>query len=220
MPIAQNLRRLRKEAKLSQEALAKKAGVSQQLISQIERGENSTTKEIADLSRALGVAVDAIDENFKNVVEATGSVIGVKGLIGAGGVIETSSEQIADGDSLYQIEVPFSVPEDAIAFEVRGVSMWPRYDDGDVIVCHRQTVDPDPLIGWEAAVGTPEGDRYLKRLLKGSKKGHYRLESHNAPPMDDVKLAWFSDIALVVRANQVRRLSKHSRRKIELALKA
>ena len=175
MPIAQNLRRLRKAAKLSQEALAKKAGGSQQLISQIEREVNSSTKELPDLARALGVAVDAIDESFSNVVEAAGSVIGVKGLIGAGGVIETSSEQIADGDSLYEIEVPFTVPDDAIAFEVRGVSMWPRYDDGDVIVCHRQTVDPDPLIGWEAAVGTPDGDRYLKRLLKGSRRGLYRL---------------------------------------------
>lgn len=64
MTIASNLQRLRKAAKLSQTTLAKLSGVSQQLISQIETGENNSTKELPALAKALGVSVAEIDENY------------------------------------------------------------------------------------------------------------------------------------------------------------
>lgn len=64
MTIASNLQRLRKEAKLSQTKLAKLSGVSQQLISQIETGENNSTKELPALAKALGVSIADIDENY------------------------------------------------------------------------------------------------------------------------------------------------------------
>jgi transcriptional regulator with XRE-family HTH domain len=64
MTIAENLRRLRQEARLSQTALAKKAGVTQQLISQLEGGENDTTRALPNLAEALGVTVDKIDPNY------------------------------------------------------------------------------------------------------------------------------------------------------------
>lgn len=60
--LAENLRRIR--GKMSQVKLAKAAGVSQQLISQIENGENTTTKELPKLAKALGVDVAELDENF------------------------------------------------------------------------------------------------------------------------------------------------------------
>jgi transcriptional regulator with XRE-family HTH domain len=64
MSIGQNLKRLRKLAKLSQDGLALKAGISQQLISQLETGSNDTTKALPRLAQALGVAVGAIDPNY------------------------------------------------------------------------------------------------------------------------------------------------------------
>lgn len=64
MSIATNLKRLRLKAKLSQPALAKKAVVSQQLISQLERGVNDTTKYLPRIAAALGVSVDAIDPTY------------------------------------------------------------------------------------------------------------------------------------------------------------
>jgi transcriptional regulator with XRE-family HTH domain len=62
--MAKNLRKLRKAAGLTQPELARRAGVSQQLISQIERGINRTTKELPQIASALGVQVHAIDESF------------------------------------------------------------------------------------------------------------------------------------------------------------
>lgn len=71
MGIPENLKRLRGKAKLSQTKLAAMAKVSQQLISQLERGENLTTKELPALARALGVAVEEIDPSFTGLSGAS-----------------------------------------------------------------------------------------------------------------------------------------------------
>lgn len=63
--IAENVKRLREDLRMTQPELAKKAGVSQQLISQIEKGENDTTKKLPALARALGVSVTDIDGRYE-----------------------------------------------------------------------------------------------------------------------------------------------------------
>jgi transcriptional regulator with XRE-family HTH domain len=69
MTIAQNLIRLRKAVRLSQVELAERSKVSQQLISQIERGLNTSTKYLPALASALGCRVGDLDESY---VEANG----------------------------------------------------------------------------------------------------------------------------------------------------
>lgn len=64
MTIADNLRRLRTAAGLSQAGLAAKSGVSQQLISQIERGVNLSTKALPALAVAIGCGVADIDPTY------------------------------------------------------------------------------------------------------------------------------------------------------------
>lgn len=64
MGIPESLKRLREAAGLSQPALAKKAGVSQQLISQLENGKNATTKHLPKIARALGVTIREIDPSY------------------------------------------------------------------------------------------------------------------------------------------------------------
>ena len=139
------------------------------------------------------------------------NIIGVKGLVGAGGTIDTGPEQIPSDGNLYEIEVPFPLPLGAFALQVAGESMFPRYDSGDVIVCAAPSENLDQLIGWEAAVQTIDGARYLKRLVKGARKGLYDLESFNAPPMRGLRLRWASPIHGVVRVGQWRRLDSAER---------
>lgn len=64
MSISSNLKRLRQAAKLTQPELAKRAGVTQQLISQLETGQNVTTRALPQLASALGVTVDKIDPSY------------------------------------------------------------------------------------------------------------------------------------------------------------
>ena len=137
-------------------------------------------------------------------------VVPVMGLVGAGGEIETSGEQ-PPPDGLYQIELPIPIPDDAIAFEVRGDSMWPRYDAGDVVVCWKFSEAPEDMIGHEAVVLTDDGRRFLKRLLRGSAQNVYDLESHNAPPMRGIRVRWAAKVNTVVRAAEWRQVMRARR---------
>jgi phage repressor protein C with HTH and peptisase S24 domain len=125
-------------------------------------------------------------------------VVGVKGLISAGGLIETGDEQ-AGGD-LFRITVPFPVPHGTIAFRVAGLSMYPKYEPDDVVLCAESGESPERLLDLYAAVTTAEGHRYLKKILRGSQRGAYHLESHNAPLMPDRRLVWASGIISTVHA--------------------
>lgn len=64
MGIPDNLKRLREREGLSQNGLAKRAQVSQQLISQLERGENLTTRKLPQIARALNANVEEVDPNY------------------------------------------------------------------------------------------------------------------------------------------------------------
>ena len=64
MSIAENVKRIRNKAGLSQPGLAKLAGVSQQLISQIENEKNTSTKALPRIAKALGVPVAEIDPSY------------------------------------------------------------------------------------------------------------------------------------------------------------
>ncbi|WP_191569086.1 helix-turn-helix transcriptional regulator [Paracoccus yeei] len=70
MSIAENVRKFRRAAKLSQAQLAERAGVTQQLVSQIERGENDTTKHLADIARALEISLVDLDPSIRDVTPA------------------------------------------------------------------------------------------------------------------------------------------------------
>lgn len=62
--IGENLRKLRKLKKLSQERVAELAGVSQQLVSQLETGKTEKTTELPALAQALGVGVQELDPSY------------------------------------------------------------------------------------------------------------------------------------------------------------
>lgn len=129
-----------------------------------------------------------------------GTIVGVKGVISAGGLIETADEQPGPDGDLFRITVPFGVPPGTIAFRVAGLSMYPKYEPDDVVLCAEAGESPDRLVDLYAAVTTAEGHRFLKKILRGSQRGAYHLESHNAPLMPDRRLVWASGIISTVHA--------------------
>lgn len=66
MGIPENLKRLRVDKGLSQKALANRAKIAQQLISQLENGKNLTTRKLPQIARALGAKVEEIDPSYAN----------------------------------------------------------------------------------------------------------------------------------------------------------
>jgi transcriptional regulator with XRE-family HTH domain len=62
MGLAENLKKLRKQRKLSQEELAKKAGVTYSTLIKLESGvnQNPTIKTIQQIAAALEVTLDEL----------------------------------------------------------------------------------------------------------------------------------------------------------------
>src|SRR5690606_36573255 len=76
------------------------------------------------------------------------------GYLGAGAEIEPDFEQVPP-DGLDDILVPFPVPDDMIAFKVRGTSMLPVYRPDAIIIVYRDQRKPiESFYGLEAAVRT------------------------------------------------------------------
>jgi phage repressor protein C with HTH and peptisase S24 domain len=144
--------------------------------------------------------------------EGAQNVVKIMGLIGAGGVISPEYEQVPE-EGLSEIEAPFPLPDDAIAFQVEGNSMWPRYDPGDVVICRNREADPLSLVGIEVAVRTTKGLRYLKRILRGKSRELFDLESYNAEPIRGVRIAWVSEVNAVIRAGQWQKLDDRGKQK-------
>lgn len=204
------IRELRDERDMTIEQLAEATGLSVSYVSRLEQGErNLSVKNINLFAHAL----DVEPPDLLKSPDVKRNVVSVMGRIGAGAEILPDEEQVPV-DGLYEIETPFPIPDDAIAFEVHGDSMWPRYDSGDIVVCWRQGVTVEEVIGWEAAVKTSDGRRFLKRILRGSAKGTYDLESHNAQPIRGVRLEWVASVQSVIRTGQWRKLSDRERQRL------
>ncbi|WP_430244981.1 XRE family transcriptional regulator [Neorhizobium sp. DAR64861/K0K2] len=205
------VREIRKDKSLTIEELAEATGLSVSYVGRLENGErNLSVKNMNLFADALGVEPQELLSSSR---AKSSNVVSVMGRIGAGAEIMPEEEQIPP-EGLYEIETPFPIPEDALAFEVHGESMWPRYDDGDIIICWRQGILAEEVLGWEAAVRTATGRRYLKRVLKGADQGTYDLESHNAPPIRGVRLEWVAAIQSVIRSGQWKKLTPAARQRM------
>lgn len=158
--------------------------------------------------RALGARVSArsilfgFDDEDQSVPTTTDTVP-ILGFIGAGALVEPEYEQVPS-DGLGTVTLPFQGPPGLIALEIRGESMLPRYDDGDVVVVWReQRRSVDSFVGEEAAVRLADGRRFLKTVRRGTRLGLYTLDSFNAKPIENVRIVWIGEIFTPVRSGQV-----------------
>ena len=142
---------------------------------------------------------------------AAQNTVRIMGRIGAGAEISPDMEQVPE-EGLDEVELPIPLGVDAIAFEVQGNSMSPRYDPGTLIVCSNTTRDPEAFIGSEVAVRTNTGARYLKKLRTGSKRGVYTLESFNADPIENVRIVWLGEILVIMPPGRKAKLAAIGKR--------
>ena len=116
-------------------------------------------------------------------------VLPILGKVGAGAVVDMPDDPAGSPD-LGDLEVTL---EGDFILELEGDSQWPRYLPGERIIVEGQPRPPERLVNGYAVVQIlGDGRRLLKMLRRGRSPGRYRLESHNAPPEDDVELlaAW------------------------------
>jgi repressor LexA len=188
-------------------------------IKQLIRALERTGKTKTALAKYLGLRNSAITEilggdrmikadEVPRLVEFLElDRVPIMGRIGAGGDIEPDYEQVV-ADELGTVKVPVWMPGDMVAFEVKGDSMMPRYDTGDVIVVWaEQKRATESFFGEEVAVRTRNGKRYLKTIIQGKTRSVATLTSWNAKPIENVKLEWIGEIYVVIRAGQLARIA-------------
>jgi repressor LexA len=201
-------------------------------VKMIERGLQKTGKSKGGLAAAMGVRPGAVSEILAEIRLIKASEIQpitdylernrvpVMGRVGAGAVIEPEHEQVPP-EGLGEVELPFPVSEETIAFEVAGDSMLPKYENGDVIVVYREQRHPvSSFYGEEAAVRLKTGERYLKTIERGKSPTLVNLTSFNAKPISSVKLEWIGEICVTLPRGQIERLRARAAARARKATKA
>lgn len=199
-------------------------------VKMIERGLAKPGKTKGGLAAAMGVRPGAVSEILSEarLIKASElqpiidylelNAVPIMGRVGAGASIGPELEQMPP-EGLGEVELPFPIAEETIAFEVVGNSMLPKYENGDIIVVYREQRHPlTSFYGEEAAVRLKSGERYLKTIERG-KTGHVvNLTSFNAKPISGVKLEWIGEICVTLPRGQIERLraraAGRSRRKL------
>jgi repressor LexA len=187
-------------------------------VTMIERGLEKPGKTKGGLARAMGVRPGAVSEILAGLRLIKASEIApiieylelnsvpIMGRVGAGAVIEPDNEQVPP-EGLGEVQLPFPISEETVAFEVAGDSMLPKYENGDIIVVYREQRYPlSSFYGEEAAVRLRTGERYLKTIERGNAANVVNLTSFNAKPITAVKLEWIGEICVTLPKGQIERL--------------
>jgi len=193
MTMADKIRAILKLAKINQGELAERLGVSQPTVHRWLKG-----------SEPEGHRRDAINALHESLTDdapaaSNSTEVPVMGYLGAGAEVEPDDEQVPP-DGLFQVTVPFPMPEDMIAFKVRGVSMLPVFKPDSIIVVYREQKKPlESFFGEEAAVRTAEGKRFIKTITRGSLPGTVNLMSWNDPvPIENQQVLWIGEIFAIL----------------------
>lgn len=196
---ADRLMQARKSAGYETAAEAARAmGIPEPTYVGHENGFRGLTRQASRYARFFGVPLEWLLEGrnppkFRSRVKARPLL----GYVGAGAQVIPVDDH-AMGAALDEIEAPPGA-EDMVCVRVRGESMFPAYEDGDVIFFtdRREGSSVEDLINRQCIVGLADGRVYLKQLMRGKSPGTYTLISFNAPPIQDQIVDWAARVSII-----------------------
>ncbi|MGH7775040.1 MAG: XRE family transcriptional regulator [Candidatus Binatia bacterium] len=192
----ERIRKIRELASLTQEEFGRRVGCSQDNVSKIETGESNPSKPLElNICREFGISEiwlrDGTGPIYKEEVRERPVDYGfdvppgipedIPMLGGARG--EFSEDGYPVGHGYGRVRRPYDVRDPrAFALEVKGDSMSPRYEEGDIVVC-------SPAKGYRSGdycvVITEEGASLVKRVHE---RGNHFILSSIAPGYDPILL--------------------------------
>jgi transcriptional regulator with XRE-family HTH domain len=176
----------------SQGELARAVGVTPQAIQAIEAGRVKKPQNLTAIARKLGVNPEHLLNGSESSISALVDIVGIA-RAGSGEIDYSSSQGV-----LGQVEAPEMATERTVALEVRGDSMGGRIEDGDLVFYddRREPVTPD-LLGRVCVICRADDTVAVKKLMAGSKPGHFHLISYSAPPEFDVPVKWAAKVTSI-----------------------
>jgi DNA-binding transcriptional regulator YiaG len=175
------IKALRKERHMTVEQLAERAGYSTGHVSNIENHKRGfTPRSLKMIATVLGVKpAELLDtSNAWQTIPIFG-MIGDKGIFRPAGDTPTSSPP--------SIKVPLALGE-VLALQVDGQSLYPRYEDGAVIIYPKRAMNVDDCVGEECFVVLSDGVSMIRRVDRGSDDEHHTLTFHNQIPLINVEI--------------------------------
>lgn len=157
-----NIKELRKRAHLSQFELAELCGVHQTAVSQWEQGRtNPDTDMLVALTQIFHTSISTI---LGLDLPDDPAMIPVKGFVQAGTMTFIEDEDICE---FAAISPELARRGDYCALRVRGSSMYPMFQDGDIVIIRLQNTAEDNDI----VVALEGGESATLKRLKVQKNG-------------------------------------------------
>ncbi|MGA2491877.1 MAG: helix-turn-helix domain-containing protein [Roseiarcus sp.] len=190
------VKKLREAIPLSQSALAKRVGVSQATIADIEKGEQGSTKYLPKLAAELGVEVGDLDPSYSQALQKTprdneAVVLPSRPSFSVhNGLPVYASAEGGDGAMLLSIEPIDYEPrpsfldsaKDAYMMLISGDSMVPAYKPGERVI-----VDPrlgpirdEPAIFYAVNGDLGEARVLIKEFIRQTST-HWLVRQFNPP---------------------------------------
>ena len=194
---------------LSAVAASKKAGLSEDAIRNMQRAARSDERKTVSV-RTIAALAPVLKTTAAWLIDGIGDeggdqLVRIIGRVGANPddqVIMTTAQESYD-----YVPLPPGGTSDSVALEVHGHSMRGFADDGSLIYFEIQRTPPgSDMLGAIVIVETLDGRVLLKRLLRGSEKGLFDLESANGPTLHDVRLAWAAEPTAIIPPKQARKI--------------
>ena len=147
-------------------------------LSNMARDEKGFSREgLETLAKAFGISVPQL-------FEASWQMVPVFGVVEDDGFVRP----LGNGSSpTTRIRAP-AVYGDILALSVIGDPLYPRYLDGDVILCAKSPVRAHECIGKECVIQLENGQTMVRWVHKGSTPDKYVLTLHNQPPLIDATI--------------------------------
>jgi hypothetical protein len=180
----------------------KRSGVAATTIYSYLAGKSDSLKGTTEeqIANAYGITTDEI---FSSQLVP---LIGYVGADTEGTVVLSTGDERRD----YVLKPPGGTT-DSVALEVRGYSMRGIAEDGSLIYFEDQRNPPtEDMLGDIVILETEDGLVLVKRLLRGSARGLYDLESVVGPVLTDQRLKWAAFITAIVPRRQAQRIIRRS----------